>query len=179
MHNISFIDILFASLWIVYGVHIVLFWVGCKQHTILPSHEKLKAILVWNRVLFFVLLFVWLQLQYGQLFYLSNKALITIGVLVLSIGQVLNMAVYRAIGSDGVYYGSEYGVTSDKKLSGFPFNIPHPMYTGCLLTTIGMFFIFGFDENNKVRTRALAISSYIFLLYLVSIIIERNGCSPA
>ena len=45
-----------------------------------------------------------------------------VGVALILVGQTLNLAIYRAIGNDGVYYGFKLGRTVPW-CSGFPFNI--------------------------------------------------------
>ncbi|KAL1528624.1 hypothetical protein AB1Y20_009962 [Prymnesium parvum] len=57
----------------------------------------------------------------------------------LVIGQGLNMAIYRAIGKSGVYYGYRLGMDVPWVV-GFPFNvgIPHPQYIGACLTCFGV-----------------------------------------
>ena len=50
--------------------------------------------------------------------------------------QALNLGIYRAIGLDGVYYGSRLG----RKVpwcTGFPFSIvSHPQYVGSCMTVV-------------------------------------------
>lgn len=52
--------------------------------------------------------------------------------------QVLNAGIYKAIGVDGVYYGTKL----DKKVpwvTGFPFSVvSHPQYVGSVMTVIGV-----------------------------------------
>ncbi|KAK9826416.1 hypothetical protein WJX81_002088 [Elliptochloris bilobata] len=56
----------------------------------------------------------------------------------LAAGQALNIGVYRAIGQDGVYYGTKLGKTV-KWCSAFPFSVvPHPQYVGSALTVWGL-----------------------------------------
>lgn len=51
--------------------------------------------------------------------------------------QVLNVAIYRAIGRDGVYYGFKLGRPVPWH-SGFPFNVvSHPQYVGSILSIWG------------------------------------------
>lgn len=59
-------------------------------------------------------------------------------VLYVAIGQTLNMAMYAAIGNDGVYYGFRLG-REVPWCSGFPFNVGlrHPQYVGVVLTIYG------------------------------------------
>ena len=54
-------------------------------------------------------------------------------------GQALNLAMYWAIGSAGVYYGFKYGCDVPW-CSGFPFNagLRHPQYVGVVFTIFGL-----------------------------------------
>jgi len=53
-------------------------------------------------------------------------------------GQGLNIAIYRAIGKRGVYYGYRLG-EEVPWVTGFPFSVmPHPQYCGVCLTVIGV-----------------------------------------
>ena len=52
--------------------------------------------------------------------------------------QVLNVAIYRAIGTRGVYYGFKLGQPVPWN-SGFPFNVvAHPQYVGSVMTIWGL-----------------------------------------
>jgi hypothetical protein len=59
-------------------------------------------------------------------------------VLLVALGQVLNVAMYSAIGNAGVYYGFKLGRTVPWAY-GFPFNVGlrHPQYVGVVLTLLG------------------------------------------
>eukprot|EP00962_Isochrysis_galbana_P002827 scaffold781_cov123-Isochrysis_galbana.AAC.5 len=53
-------------------------------------------------------------------------------------GQGLNIAIYRAIGKSGVYYGYRLG-EEVPWVTGFPFSVmSHPQYSGVCLSVIGM-----------------------------------------
>mmetsp|Transcript_104995 Transcript_104995/g.306767 ORF Transcript_104995/g.306767 Transcript_104995/m.306767 type:complete len:230 (-) Transcript_104995:149-838(-) len=58
--------------------------------------------------------------------------------LYVALGQVLNFAMYVAIGNAGVYYGFKYG-REVPWCYGFPFNagLRHPQYVGVVLTLWG------------------------------------------
>jgi methylene-fatty-acyl-phospholipid synthase len=56
----------------------------------------------------------------------------------LAMGQVLNIAIYRAIGVNGVYYGVRLG-NPVPWCKGFPFNVvSHPQYVGATLSFLGL-----------------------------------------
>mmetsp|Transcript_27804 Transcript_27804/g.54637 ORF Transcript_27804/g.54637 Transcript_27804/m.54637 type:complete len:227 (-) Transcript_27804:66-746(-) len=63
-----------------------------------------------------------------------------LGLGLLLPGQALNIGIYRAIGSDGVYYGCKLG-RPVPWASGFPFNLGlrHPQYVGAMLSWSGVF----------------------------------------
>ena len=65
-----------------------------------------------------------------------------VGILQISIGQILNFAVYSALGNSGVYYGYRMGIHVPW-CNKFPFNIGlrHPQYTGVVLTLLGGAFV--------------------------------------
>ena len=61
----------------------------------------------------------------------------------LGAGQTLNASVYRNLGTVGVYYGKQFGYPVPW-VHGFPFQlgdylyVPHPQYTGAILTILSM-----------------------------------------
>jgi hypothetical protein len=60
-----------------------------------------------------------------------------LAAVLLVVGQVLNVYVYKTLGYDGVYYGHRYG----KKVpwvEGFPFWINSPQYLGMTLTVLAV-----------------------------------------
>jgi len=62
------------------------------------------------------------------------------GIPLIILGQILNSAFYKRLGPERVYYGTELGVTEPKILTGFPLDIGHSQYKGCILTLLGLFF---------------------------------------
>ena len=98
------------------------------------------------------------------------------GALLLTIGQTLNVAVYRALGGDGVYYGARLGRVVPW-VHGFPFTlggkgrarrggvrIPHPQYLGSAATAWGLFLLF---SANAPAGGAVLIA-YWTALYVVT-----------
>ncbi|GAB5365280.1 hypothetical protein AAMO2058_001044100 [Amorphochlora amoebiformis] len=61
------------------------------------------------------------------------------GLQLILFGQLLNNAIYRAIGKNGVYYGVRLGHPVSY-CTGFPFNVftAHPQYFGSVATAIGV-----------------------------------------
>lgn len=68
---------------------------------------------------------------------------VVIGLPLLIVGQILNLAVYRTIGRKGVYYGTQFGVpTGMPWCTGFPYNrLENPQYIGVILTFWGIYYI--------------------------------------
>ena len=61
-----------------------------------------------------------------------------LGLQLFVVGQLLNAAIYNAIGKAGVYYGYKIGVPVPW-CTGFPFNVftMHPQYAGVCLSIFG------------------------------------------
>ena len=87
-------------------------------------------------------------------------------------GQTLNMAMYAAIGNDGVYYGFRLGRTVPW-CSSFPFNVGlrHPQYVGVVLTILGA----AIPMLNDVLIRAGLIQAMLAWasMYVVMCIMEQ------
>jgi len=67
------------------------------------------------------------------------------GIALVLIGQVLNVAVFKALGGVGVYYGHEFGYPV-KRVSCFPYNaswISDPQYWGVVFTIWGIYLTLG------------------------------------
>lgn len=170
---------LWALLFVNFAVHLGMFIIGCngKARHLIKNHETLKTLLIWNRILFHVLLFAWLFAEYRVIWYSSNAFKTILAILLIAIGQSLNVAVYKALGTDGVYYGAGYGVISPTKVSGFPFTLRHPQYIGSIITTLGVFCLFGWNKDGSLRPRTLILALYVCMMYVLAIVDERNGCS--
>ncbi|KAK9824170.1 hypothetical protein WJX72_008252 [[Myrmecia] bisecta] len=90
------------------------------------------------------------------------------GVLVAA-GQALNLGIFHAIGSVGVYYGTKLGhkVPWHK---GFPFNIVwHPQYVGSVLTIWGLTLLV-WEQAPKGTA---VISAYWTAMYVVTALQEQ------
>merc|ERR1719401_1993380 len=63
-----------------------------------------------------------------------------VALLLVCVGQLLNVFVFKAIGQSGVYYGSQLGY-SIPWCDGFPYNvgIGDPQYWGVLCTIWGIY----------------------------------------
>jgi len=71
-----------------------------------------------------------------------------IGLALICLGQLLNGAVYNAIGAVGVYYGSQLGYDVPW-YSGFPYNIgiSDPQYWGVILCVWGLYLALTAESN--------------------------------
>lgn len=59
-------------------------------------------------------------------------------LLLTTVGQALNVGIYKAIGKTGVYYGFKLG-RKVPWVTGFPFNVmSHPQYVGTTMTIWGV-----------------------------------------
>ncbi|PNH02299.1 hypothetical protein TSOC_011728 [Tetrabaena socialis] len=67
-----------------------------------------------------------------------TPAQLLVGGFLVAYGQALNLGVYRALGTRGVYYGCRLG-HSVPWVSGWPFSaVRHPQYTGSVLSVWGV-----------------------------------------
>ena len=98
--------------------------------------------------------------NFNQIF---NK-LFSYGILLIIIGQFLNIYVYNKLGINGVYYGSKLG-EKIIWIDDYIFNyIKHPQYIGCIMTVLGISLLIN-DYNCY-----LVCSSYIIgYLYMMTI----------
>jgi len=68
---------------------------------------------------------------------------VALGLALMGVGQAFNVGIYKAIGTNGVYYGNRFGAELGPWVTGFPFNMPgvmgrHPQYFGVLCTMWGI-----------------------------------------
>jgi hypothetical protein len=95
---------------------------------------------------------------------------LVLGFAGLVFGQCLNVAIYAAIGRNGVYYGSRLGAPLGPWCSGFPFNIPgvvgrHPQYSGGLLSLWGGVLLTADDAETAAGFPQFAILWSIFYVH--------------
>lgn len=93
------------------------------------------------------------------------------------LGQLLNGAVYRALGFAGVYYCRELGYPARPWVQGFPFIMPHPQYIGSILTVLGAGGWFGIGPNGP-RYDVIYLTLYVTALYAYAMMFERGEKSP-
>jgi methylene-fatty-acyl-phospholipid synthase len=85
----------------------------------------------------------------GALLPLSGSALsLSLGAVLIVVGQMLNVSVFYRLGKVGVFYGNRFGhqVLWCRK---FPFSwIQHPQYVGALLSIWGFFVVMRFPHDD-------------------------------
>jgi methylene-fatty-acyl-phospholipid synthase len=71
----------------------------------------------------------------------GGVAVIAIGLLLIIVGQGLNLSVFYRLGTVGVFYGNKFGHRVPWN-GAFPFSVfDHPQYIGALLTIWGFFLL--------------------------------------
>jgi methylene-fatty-acyl-phospholipid synthase len=101
--------------------------------------DAMVAVFFANKVIQFVAPFLWYA-SVAPLPSLSDLTWYQFGTAIqfIVIGQILNVAIYQAIGKVGVYYGTRLG-RHVPWVDGFPFNlINHPQYCGVVLSAFGI-----------------------------------------
>ena len=97
-----------------------------------------------------------------------------IAFVLLAVGQLLNLAIYKAIGKDGVYYGFKLGRPVPWSTA-FPFNAKyrHPQYVGAMLSQLGVLLVLTSEETLKKGLAGFLL--WWIVLYTVTSIIEAKG----
>ncbi|KAL7431887.1 hypothetical protein ACHAXH_002880 [Discostella pseudostelligera] len=105
--------------------------------------------------------------QGGMLATPEKTAQLAFGLLLLFIGQVLNYAVFEALGAKGVYYGYEFGYPVSRVYC-FPYNlsISDPQYWGVVLSVFGIYVAVG--------ASSLMIPVFELFWYLMSMKVLEN-----
>jgi phosphatidyl-N-methylethanolamine N-methyltransferase len=79
-----------------------------------------------------------------------DPGVVTAGVMLIALGQALNVSVFRRLGKIGVFYGNKFGhsVSWCRK---FPFTwFEHPQYVGTVLAIWGFFFAMRFPAHDWI-----------------------------
>ncbi|KAJ1463282.1 hypothetical protein M885DRAFT_556994 [Pelagophyceae sp. CCMP2097] len=89
------------------------------------------------------------------------------GLALAGAGQVLNGAMYAAIGNDGVYYGFKLG-RAVPWCHAFPFNVGlrHPQYVGVVLTLLGLLSVFQSQELAEAGMAMLIVGWSLMYVYM-------------
>jgi protein-S-isoprenylcysteine O-methyltransferase Ste14 len=158
--------------------HNNLLYEGCR-HADKHDFETFSKTVVISRTISNVATLLWYKLVVleGASLIPSTPLGIWVGLPLIIVGQLLNIAVYYKLGYEGVYYGWEFGVLPEdaERVKGFPFTIPHPMYVGVCLTYVGVFLMWGVSPTYDVNLHALFITALAIALYVRSSIVE-NKC---
>ena len=69
----------------------------------------------------------------------GGPAVVAAGLTLMALGQVLNLAVFRRLGTTGTFYGAQFGYALPR-ITAFPFSwFRHPQYLGTVLSIWGLF----------------------------------------
>ena len=94
--------------------------------------------------------------------------------LLLGVGQGLNVAIYKAIGRDGVYYGFKLGRKVEWSTA-FPFNagFRHPQYVGGFICQLGV--LLHLATPSTVADGLAALGAFWALCYVLTSVVESMG----
>jgi phosphatidyl-N-methylethanolamine N-methyltransferase len=121
------------------------------------------------RRLFYVFKVLQVSTFVGWCYYFSSGSLVsvrgsfvpvTIGALLVIIGQVLNFGVFYRLGSLGVFYGNRFG-HEIPWCREFPFSLfDHPQYIGALVSIWGFFIAMRFPSHDWYLLPSLETAYY-------------------
>ena len=90
----------------------------------------------------------------------DDAAALTIGIVLVAVGQVLNALVFYRLGRVGVFFGDRLG-HAVTWCESFPFSrLDHPQYLGSVLTIWGFFLLARFPHDDWYQLPALATVYY-------------------
>ena len=99
--------------------------------------------------------------------------LLILGIVLLLIGQGLNVASYNALGNAGIYYGYELGYKLPYITNKFPYTttvskyfLKHPQYTGVLCSIWGIYMMIYSLVTAAMTSTSTATASSVSLLSL-------------
>lgn len=141
------------------------------------SYEFFQSFFIGYRIVFYLATFVY---AYQTVYHtwniyewLSPHYALVIGACFLILGAWLNASVYKAIGTDGVYYKCEMHSECKPRNNEFPYNVfMHPMYIASILCVIGVIFVFGCKKDGTWRQNVVLPLTYLICLYIFSMIVE-------
>ena len=116
------------------------------------------------------------QLHYN---YDYSYLLLLLNLVVLSVGQTLNLSVYNSLGRNGVYYGHQFGLEIPW-CTKFPYNvkfISHPQYIGACLSwfsTINIIKLFILNTDIMAQYSLNLILSFSMVNYIYMSYIEGH-----
>lgn len=92
----------------------------------------------------------------------ADPVWIALGLVLIAVGQGLNMAVFARLGRAGTFYGVRFGQPVPW-VEGFPFSVvPHPQYTGTALSIWGLFLLTRFPQPDWLALPLVATAYYAF-----------------
>lgn len=98
-----------------------------------------------------------------------DAGVLAAGTLLIAIGQSLNLAVFRALGKVGVFYGNRLGHYVPWRQT-FPFTwLDHPQYVGTVLSIWGFFVLMRFPARDWLFLPVLET-----VYYAIGIWLERD-----
>lgn len=104
----------------------------------------------------------------------DDTAPLAAGVLLIAMGQVLNLAVFARLGPTGVFYGNRLGHAVPWR-AGFPFSwVRHPQYVGTVLSIWGCFVVVRYPAPDWA---ALPLLETVY--YALSALVEHERDRPA
>eukprot|EP00884_Botryococcus_braunii_P006396 jgi/Botrbrau1/15758/Bobra.4_1s0122.1 len=102
-----------------------------------------------------------------------DMELLGIGIIATTVGQVLNVKTFDAIGAVGVYYGVKLGHRVEWN-DGFPFNVvSHPQYVGSVLTVWGLLLGAKSIYPTIPLISTMVVGSYWTAMYVITGLIEQ------
>jgi len=127
-----------------------------------PPIDVVRSLFVGFKLLQGAVFVQWLVVHGGPSFILElrSPAAAALGVLLVAIGQWLNVSVFLRLGSDGVFYGTWFGKSIEWS-NEFPFSIvAHPQYLGASLSIWGFFLLTRYPYPDWVALPLLESAYY-------------------
>ena len=91
----------------------------------------------------------------------GSVAVFTLGLSLIVLGQVFNIAVFFRLGNAGVFYGNRFGINVPWN-SSFPFSVlKHPQYVGAVVSIWGFFIVMRFSRPDWYLLPTLETVFYI------------------
>ncbi len=107
----------------------------------------------------------------------APTGLLLAGAALVVAGQVLNFSVFWRLGRIGVFYGNRLGHRVPL-VTGFPFSIvPHPQYTGTLVSIWGLFLIMRYPNPDWILLPLIETVYYLAAMRLERHLGSRAGAS--
>ena len=117
-----------------------------------------------------------LTMRYGTSLLLTQPGSVALGLALIGLGQTFNVAVYQAIGKNGVYYGNRFGAELGPWCTGFPFNVPvvgrHPQYFGVLSTMWGIVILIA--TKPAIAAGLVQMTAVWTCFYVVTSVMEQT-----